>query len=145
MHVSWKLVYEPGTLKAVSRKNGKEVLAKEIKTAGKPAKLVLSADRNTISANGNDLSFATVKVLDSEGNLVPHADNLVKFEITGNAAIVGVDNGSPISHEPFKANYRKAFNGLCLAVLQSGEKSGKVTLTATSEGLEKASVEIVLK
>jgi Beta-galactosidase/beta-glucuronidase len=145
LHVSWRIAYEPGTLKAISRKNGKEVLSREIKTAGKAAKLVLSADRSSIKADGTDLSFVTVKVTDAEGNVVPNAENLVNFKVSGNAAIVGVDNGSPISHEPFKANYRKAFNGLCLAVLQSGEKPGKVTLTATSKGLEQASVDIELK
>jgi beta-galactosidase len=145
LHVSWRLVYEPGTLKAVSRKNGKEVLTQEIKTAGKPAKLMLEADRNAIKADGNDLSFVTVKVLDADGNVVPYADNLVNFEITGDAKIAGVDNGSPISHESFKASHRKAFHGLCLAVIQSGERSGKATLTATSEGLDKASVDIEMK
>lgn len=145
LHVSWRIAYEPGTLKAVSRKNGKEVLTREIKTAGKAARLILSADRSSIKADGTDLSFVTVKVVDAEGNVVPNADNLVTFKVAGDAKIVGVDNGNPISHEPFKASYRKAFNGLCLAVLQSGEKTGKVTLTATSEGLEKASVDIELK
>jgi len=145
LHVSWRLTYEPGTLKAVSRKNGKEVMMKEIKTAGKSAKLVVTADRNNISADGNDLSFITVKVIDAEGNVVPRADNMVKFEVTGDAKIVGVDNGNPISHEPFKANFRKMHNGLCLVVLQSGDKSGKAILTATSEGLQKASVEISMK
>lgn len=145
LHVSWRLTYEPGTLKAVSRKNGKEVLTREIKTAGKPAKLVVTADRSNIAADGSDLSFVTVKVVDAEGNVVPKADNLVKFELAGDAQIVGVDNGNPISHEPFKANYRKAFNGLCLAVIQSDVKAGKVTLTATSNGLEKASVNINIK
>lgn len=145
LHVSWRVTYEPGTLKAVSRRNGKEIMTKEIKTAGKPAKLILTADRNTIAADASDLSFVTVKVVDAEGNIVPKADNLVKFELMGGAKIVGVDNGNPISHEPFKANYRKAFNGLCLAVVQSDVKAGKVTLTATSDGLEKASVEIEMK
>jgi len=132
-------------LKAISRKNGKEVLTKEIKTAGKPAKLALFADRNQIKADGNDLSFVTVKVLDADGNLVPNADNLIKFSIEGNAKVVGVDNGNPISHESFKDNYRKAFNGLCLVVIQSGEKSRNITLTAMAEGLEKASVDIEMK
>lgn len=145
LHVFWRITYEPGTLKAISRKNGKEVLVKEIKTAGKPAKLIVSSDRNAIKADGTDLSFVTVKVTDADGNMVPDASNMVKFEVSGTAKIVGVDNGNPISHEPFKANYRKAFNGLCLAVLQSGEKPGKVTLTATAEGLEKASVDIEMK
>jgi beta-galactosidase len=145
LHVFWRLPYEPGVLKAISRNNGKEVLTEEVKTAGAPARIVLSADRNMIKADGNDLSFVTVKVVDADGTVVPYADNIVRFELTGDAFIAGVDNGSQISHEPFKANYRKAFNGLCLAVIQSKEKQGKAILRATSDGLKESSIEIQMK
>ena len=144
LHVMWRLKYESGTLKAVSRKNNKTVLTSEIKTAGAPAKIELSADRKTIHANGEDLSFVTVKILDANGNLVPRADNLVQFAINDEAFIASVDNGDPVSHEPFKANYRKAFNGLALAIIQAKEKTGKVRLTATSQGLKPASIDIDL-
>ena len=93
LHVMWRVKYEPGTLKAVSRKDGKVVLTREIHTAGKPAKIELSADRKNIKADGKDLSFITVKILDKDGNIVPNADNLVNFKINGNAFIAGVDNG----------------------------------------------------
>lgn len=145
LHVVWPVNYEAGTLKAVSRKNGKEVLVKEIKTAGKPAKIELTADRITIAADGKDLSFATVKILDADGNLVPDAANLVQFKLEGEGTIAGVDNGFQASLEPFKADYRKAYNGLCLAIVQAKDKPGKLTLTASSEGLQQASVTIVLK
>jgi beta-galactosidase len=145
LHLKWRVAYVPGTLKAIGRSNKKDILTSEVKTAGEPAAIVLSADRENIQANGTDLSFITVKVVDKEGNVVPVADNLVKFEIKGNATIAGVDNGSPISSEPFKANYRKAFYGKCLVVVQSGEKSGEVMLTATSEGLKSAVQRILLK
>ena len=98
-----------------------------------------------IKADGADLSFVTIKITDKDGVMVPNADNLVNFQLTGDGLIAGVDNGSETSHEPFKANYRKAFNGLCLAVIQSKEKAGTITLKATSEGLEPASVEIMAK
>ncbi len=142
LHLMWRIAYAPGTLKAVGRTGGKEILSQEIKTAGKAAKIILSADRSQIKADADDLSFVKVTILDKDGNIVPRADNMVKFKIEGEGKIIGVDNGSPISHEPFKADYRKSFNGLCLAVVQSSAKAGKIKLTATSEGLETATVEI---
>ena len=145
LHVMWRLAYIPGMLKAIGRTDGKEVLLQVIHTAGKPAKIQLSADRPTIKADGNDLSFVTVDILDSVGNPVPYADNLVNFGLTGDAFIEGVDNGSQTSHEPFKANYRKAFNGKCLVVIRSGNKPGNVELIVTSDGLEPASLKIRLK
>ena len=142
LHVMWRVKYEPGTLKAVSRKDGKVVLTREIHTAGAPAKIELVADRKNIKADGKDLSFITVKILDKDGNLVPNADNLVNFKLNGEAFIAGVDNGDEVSHDPFKANYRKAFNGLALAILQAKEKAGNITFTATSKGLQGASISI---
>src|SRR6266496_6137643 len=145
LHVMWRVVDEPGTLKAVSHKNGKVVLTKEIKTAGAPAKIILSADRKTIKADGNDLSFVTAKIVDKDDNLIPDADNFVKFNVSGEGFIAGVDNGSETSMESFKAGERKAFNGMCLAVIQSKEKAGNIKLTATSEGLSSASIIIDVK
>jgi beta-galactosidase len=143
LHVWWRVKYEPGTLKAISRKDGKVVLTREIHTAGKPAKIELVADRKNIKADGKDLSFITIKILDKDGNLVPNADNLVNFKINGQAFIASVDNGDEVSHDPFKANYRKAFNGLALAIVQAKEKAGNIVFTATSEGLKGAT--LVLK
>ena len=140
LHVMWKVNFKPGTLKAVSRKNGKEILISEVRTAGAPAKIELIADRNNIKADGKDLSFITVKVLDAAGNVVPNAENLIDFEVEGNGFIAGVDNGFQASLEPFKANYRKAFHGLCLAILQSTEQAGTIRLKATSAGLTPASI-----
>ncbi|HTE01410.1 MAG TPA: beta-galactosidase GalB [Mucilaginibacter sp.] len=140
LHVMWRIKFEPGTLKAVSRKNGKVVLIKEIHTAGKPAKMELTADRKNIKADGKDLSFITVKILDKDGNVVPDADNLVNFKINGSAFIASVDNGDPVTHDSFKVSYRKAFHGLALAIVQSKGKAGIVTFTATSKGLPAATV-----
>ena len=142
LHVWWRTVFEPGTLKAVGYKNGKELMTQEVKTAGKPAIIQVIADRKNINADGKDLSFVTVNILDKDSTLVPHADNLVNFKIDGAGFIAGVDNGSQISHEPFKADYRKAFNGKCLAVIQSTGKAGDITLTATSDSLKSATVKI---
>jgi beta-galactosidase len=142
LHVMWRIPFEPGTLKAVARTNGKVVLTQEVRTARKPARIVLTPDRKIIKADGSDLSFVTVKVMDENGTIVPDAENLVNFQLTGEGFIAGVDNGSPVSHEPFKASYRKAFHGICLAIIQSKGKAGKIVLNATSEGLAPASVMI---
>jgi len=142
MHVFWRLAFEPGMLKAVSRKNGQVVLTREIQTAGEPARIVLVPDRAAIKADGVDLSFVTVKVVDKNGTLVPAADNLIKFELTGQGAIVGVDNGNQISHESFKAKQRKAFHGMALAIVQANKKPGRIVLKAGSDNLPSASLVI---
>ncbi|MCO5950929.1 beta-galactosidase GalB [Mucilaginibacter flavidus] len=145
LHIMWRVKYESGTLKAVSRKDGKVVLTREIHTAGKPAKIELITDRKNIKADGKDLSFITVKILDKDGNLVPDADNLVNFKINGGAFIASVDNGDENSHDSFKVNYRKAFNGLALAIVQAKDKAGNVTFIATSKGLQSATITLQLK
>jgi beta-galactosidase len=143
LHVMWRVKYEPGTLKAISRKNGKTVLTREIHTAGAPAKIELIADRSQIKADGKDLSFVTVKILDKDGNVVPDADNKISFKINGEGFIASVDNGDPVSHDPFKADYRKAFHGLALAIVQAKEKAGTITFTASADGLQSST--LVLK
>jgi beta-galactosidase len=145
LHVQWRFFFEPGTLKAVSRKNGKEILIKEITTAGKPAKIILEADRNTIAADGNDLSFITVKIVDKHGNVVPYADNEVAFTISGEGFLVAHDNGNPTSHESFRGNTRKAFHGLALCIIQSTKEKGKINIEVISQGLTTGSVTVITK
>jgi len=144
LHIMWRVLYEPGILKAVGQRNGKTLMA-EVKTAGVPAKISLQADRKEIHADGKDLSFVTVTVTDKDGVMVPDADNLVQFKVDGDASIAGVDNGSEISMEPFKADHRKAFNGKCLVILQANRKPGTITLTASAQGLKPATIEITSK
>lgn len=141
-HVAWHVKYEPGEVKVISRKEGKTVAVKEIRTAGEPAQIRLIPDRAQLSADGKDLSFVTVEVLDKDGNLCPNADNLVQFDVKGNCFIAGVDNGSPFSMERFKDNKRKAFYGKCLVVLQNNGNDGTCTLKAMSSGLESAAITI---
>jgi beta-galactosidase len=140
LHVMWRVNFIAGTIKAVSRKNGKVILVKEITTAGKADRILLEADKKLVRLNEKELAFVTVKIVDVQGNIVPHADNLISFELKGNAFIAGVDNGNPISHEPFKANQRKAFNGLALVVVQPDKKTGDITLTAHSDQLKSSSL-----
>lgn len=141
-HTMWRLKFVPGTIRAVSRKDGQTVMDKEIHTAGAPARVELSSDRTEIHADGSDLSFITVRILDEAGNMVPDASNLVNFSVTGNGTIAGVDNGYQASLEPFKASCRKAFNGMCLLIVQSTEQSGKINIIASSEGLKSAEMQI---
>jgi beta-galactosidase len=143
LHLMWRVPYEPGTLKAIARRGGQVVLTQEVRTAGEPARIVISPDRRTINADGKDVSFITVKVVDEHGTLVPHADNEIEFHLVGQGFIAGVDNGSQISHEPFKASQRKAFNGLCLAIIQANRSAGSITITATAKGLQPASATII--
>ncbi|GAB2684116.1 beta-galactosidase GalB [Mucilaginibacter koreensis] len=145
LHVMWRITFEPGTLRAVSRRNGRTVLTQEVHTAGAPARIELVADRSLLKADGKDLSFVTVRVLDAAGNVVPNADNRINFSLSGDAVLAGVDNGDPISHDPFKADYRKAFHGLALAIVQPKGNKGVVKLTATGEGLQPATVVLQVK
>jgi beta-galactosidase len=101
-------------------------------------------DRTTLHAAGEDLSFVSVRIEDAEGNLVPGADNLIRFAASGAGRIAAVDNGNPASLEPFQARERKAFSGLALLVVRSNRGvSGSIRVEATSEGL--ASAGAVLK
>lgn len=145
LHVKWRLPFEAGTVKAVSRKAGKIILRKEINTAGAPAKLLLKADRTAISANGEDLSFVTVTVVDKDGNVVPTANNLIQFKVSGEGFIAGVDSGDPVTHESFKGVSHTALNGLALAIVQSTNKAGTITLTASSNGLPSSTITLQTK
>jgi beta-galactosidase len=145
LYVMWRVQYEAGKVEAMSKKDGKVIATKVIKTAGAPAKLIVQADRSTIKADGKDLSFVTVKVVDKDGNLVPDAANKVQFKITGAGFIAGVDNGCQTNLDSFKASEVKAFNGLALAVLQSNGKPGSIKLLAQSAGLLPATVEVIVK
>lgn len=141
LHTVWRTVYEPGYVEVVARKDGKQVASQTIRTAGEPAQIRLSARKYGDGVADDALAFVTVEILDAQGNLCPHADNLVQFEVSSGAEIVGTDNGNPVSMERFKSDRRKAFNGKCLVVLEAAEK-GRTRLTATSEGLSKSTISI---
>ena len=136
LHVMWRVPFEAGTLKAVSRKNNKTVLVKEIKTAGPAAKIELIADRKNIHANNKDLSFITVRITDKDGNVIPDADNAIKFSVSGAAEIAATDNGYQADTSSFVSTARKAWKGLALVIVKSTTKKGNSTLRAESQGLQ---------
>jgi beta-galactosidase len=138
--------YEPGTLKVVAYKEGKEWATDTVKTTGEPAKLVLSADCTAIAADGADLSYITVCVEDKSGLTVPTADNQIKFTIEGPGEIIATDNGDATSFVPFQSHERPAFNGLALAIVRSKKgESGIITVKAESGGLAGARVTLTQK
>ncbi len=140
LHVMWRVPFEPGTLKAESRKSGKTVLTKTIKTAGAAYRLELVPDRKIIHADGKDLSFITIRVLDAKGSIVQDAAPLIRIKIAGNASLAAMDNGYQAGLESFKVNQHKAYNGLCLAIVQAGHTAGDSRITASADGLQEASV-----
>lgn len=142
LHVSWNVPFEAGTLKVVSRKNGEVVLEKEIYTAGAASTIELEANTSKIKNDNYDLVYVTVNVQDNQGNLVPNADNDIHFEVSGGGNLVGVDNGYQASLESFKRNQRKAYNGKCIAIIQSNGNAETIQINATSKGLKSASIQI---
>jgi beta-galactosidase len=142
LHLSWDVLYEPGALKAVGTKDGKIFATAEIYTTGQPASIGLSSDRESIVADPSAVAHLTVHILDEEGRVVPTADNEVTFEIEGPGSLLGTDNGNPASHEDYKSNRRKAFNGWCLAIVKSNGKTGEIQVRAVSPALQAARVTI---
>jgi beta-galactosidase len=133
--------YEPGELNVVAYKDGKKWAEDVVKTTGKPARLQASEDRDEIRADGNDLSFITLKIIDENGLTVPTATNNIKFEIEGSGEIIATDNGNPTDFVAFPSHERKAFGGLALAIIRSRKgESGSIIVTAKSSGLKEARV-----
>ncbi|GAB3347855.1 beta-galactosidase GalB [Arachidicoccus ginsenosidivorans] len=147
LHVAWDSIpFVAGTLKAISRKNGKIVKVTEIHTAGKPYKLIATADRSTLQADNHDLSFVKIQVEDQNGNLVPYADNLLHFSLSGDGEIAALDNGKETDLRPFSdKEARSAYNGLGLAIIKAHNSKSNLKLTVTSEGLQPATVDIEVK
>ena len=145
MHVSWKVPFQPGTLKVISRRNGKEILTKQVVTAGKPARVRLTADRTSLKAATDDLAFVHVSIEDAQGNLVPTASNEISFNVAGEGFLAGVDNGFQASLTSLKANRKEAYNGKCLAIIQSKDRLGTIHLKANAVGLEEAELTLMVE
>jgi len=142
LHLSWDVPYEPGTLKIVGRKNGK-IVTEEIRTTSKPSAIRLSADRTSVNADAHDIANVKVEIVDENGLVVPTANNTIEFKVEGEGVLIGTDNGNPQDKTQMKSKQRNAYNGLALAVVQSTEKSGSIHLTASSEGLKDAFLQVI--
>jgi beta-galactosidase len=135
------VVYQPGTLKVVAYKQGKEWATDVVETTGPAAKLTLAPDRAKIAADGRDLSYVTVTVADEKGRLVPRSKNHIKFDLEGPGEIVAVDNGDATSFESFQAKERNAYNGLALVIVRATQPGG-IKLSAHADGLKDAATQI---
>lgn len=136
--------YEPGTLKVVAYdKDGKVAAVKEKHTAGKPYAIRLEADRNRLTADGKDLAFVTVSVVDKDGNLCPLADHEIKFTVKGNGYYRAGTNGNPASIESLQRPQMKVFSGQMTAIVSTTEKAGSITLQAQGKGLKTATLQLV--
>lgn len=141
LHFEWDVPYEPGTLVAVGRRNGKTI-TDTLRTVGKAVAIRLKVDHKMLTANDRDVVNVTCELVDKNGHVNPIADNLIHFKIRGEGRLIGVGSGNPFDHESHKGSEHKAFNGLALAIVQATRKPGEISIEATSEGLQSARVKI---
>ena len=138
--------YEPGTVKVVAYdNNGKAVAEKEVRTAGKPYRVVMQADRNVINADGEDISFVNVKLVDKAGNFCPVEDREISFTVKGAGVFKAVANGNAASLESFQLPRMKLFSGQLTALVQAGEEPGTIVLEAKAKGVQSGRIEILVK
>ncbi len=141
----WKVQYAPGTLLAVGRNKTRQVTTYELHTAGAPAKIILTTDRNSLGPTWDDVVYVTAIVVDANGVLIPTASDLITFKVSGPGVIAAVDSGNNTSHEPFQASERKAYQGRCFAMIKASSGKGRITLSASAPGLKESSVSIVVR
>lgn len=134
----WEVPYEPGKLEAIGKTADGRTVSFAVQTAGEPAAIALSPDRKVLKANRQDLCYVAVQLLDANGIPVPFAGNHITFEVTGAGKLCAVGNGNQQSHTPLKGNQMEAWQGKCMAIIQSTNKKGKITLTARSGSLRVA-------
>ena len=140
LHLSWDVRYEPGVLKAVGARNGDVVATQEVVTAGPAARVVLTADRMRLRADGRDVAHVTVRIVDADGHVTPTASDGVSFDVEGNGTLIGVDNGDPYSHQRFKGRTQNAFHGLCMGIVQTTQRAGSINVRASAPGLQGATL-----
>ena len=140
---TFELPYEAGTLIARCYDNGIETASQTLETTGKPTAVRLIADRTKIKADRNDLSYVRAEIVDSEGNIVPDADDImVNFEVSGKGTVAGVGSGNPGDMSSFQQPKKKAYQGICLAIVRPETTPGKIKVRATADGLKEASLTI---
>lgn len=137
------VIYQPGEIKVVAyNENNQQMDEKIIRTASEPFSVKLIADRNRLNADGKDLSFVTVEIVDKNGNLCPRADQLLFFEVFGNGKLKAISNGNAIDQTSFSSNYMRAFNGKLVAIIESNETAGEITLKVFGSRLEAQTITI---
>ena len=141
--IEWDVPYQPGKIRAVALNNNSKVAEHALDTAGRPVRILLEPDRETMKANGLDLAYIKVKLIDEEGTVVSDADRPIQFDVKGVAINAGVANGDFYSDEPFQSNKRSTYEGCCLLVIRSKRAKGNVTITATSIELPSSQCMIV--
>ncbi|MCA0932474.1 DUF4982 domain-containing protein [Lutimonas saemankumensis] len=141
----WNVPYQKGELKVVAKNDGQIVCEKKFVTAEEEHALAVDIDRKEVDANGTDVIYLEYSVVDKNGTCIPHADNLIQFEVSGQGKIIGVENGDILDLSPHKVNHRKVFKGKCLLLIQSGHEAGEIIIKATSNGLEPVSANIKVK
>ncbi|NGO06790.1 DUF4982 domain-containing protein [Streptomyces sp. HC44] len=141
LHLTWKVPFAPGELKAVARRDGRTIATDVLRTAGKPQAVRLTADRKSLPADGRSLCFVTAEVVDARGVVVPGAEHLLAFDVEG-GSLAGLDNGREESAERYQASTRTAFHGKALAIVRSGSRAGRLTVRARAEGLRSATVTV---
>ena len=141
LHLTWEVPFAPGELKAVARRGGRVVATDVVRTAGEAHALRLTPDRTEFDADGRSLCYVTAEVTDARGTMLPGADHLIAFEVTG-GRLAGVDNGREESAERYQASTRTAFHGKALAIVRSGTVPGPVTVTARAAGLRPATITV---
>ncbi|MCG2614815.1 DUF4982 domain-containing protein [Terrimonas sp. NA20] len=138
LHLMWRVPFQPGELKAVSRKNGRLVKEAKVETAGEPAKIELTADRSILNADGKDLAFVTARILDKNGRFVALASTQLEFEITGEGQLAATDNGYQADTTSFQSKTRQCWKGMALGIIRAGKKQGNITLTVKAPGMTPA-------
>ena len=131
-HLQWSVPFATGTLEAKASKGGAIVATDTVKTAGAASKLNLLADRPSLVADGRDLSYVEIDVVDAQGVVVPKAGDSIAVTVSGPGVLVGLDAGDATNHDAYKGTSHAAFNGKLMAIVQSTTTAGTVTVSATS-------------
>lgn len=142
---NWQVEFTPGELVAIGRNGGEEVSRQSLQTAGAPHRLQLTAHTTKLGRTWDDVAIVEVSVVDDAGTVVPRAEHTVSFQTSDEGRLIGVDNGSIVSHEPFQASKRKAFRGRCIALVRAVADAGQISLTATAENLVPATIVIEIE
>lgn len=132
-HLEWKVKYAPGVIEARGKKGGKIVLTEKRETTGKVATLRLTSDRMEINADGEDVAIIRVEALDAQGRMVPVADDIISFKVSGDGRFLGVGNGDPNCQEPDDKPKRSLFSGLAQLIVQASKSSGEIVVEAYTE------------